>query len=121
MAKVTDLITVDPGQGPVNQAAATVAQTATDIRPASTGSRPRSRRAAASRRLRAKLASTADTMKFGITLGAVGTILLLIYVAFLHWVLFRHSGERRKRGPSNTTPSSTAQGLVGSDGGRAVQ
>jgi hypothetical protein len=51
--------------------------------------------------VRAKVASTADTVNTGITLGAIGTILLLLYFALLHWVLFR-TGARLRRGASGS-------------------
>jgi prefoldin subunit 5 len=100
-AKVTGLITIDPGQGPVNQAAAAIAQKAGDINTKITdlqgGIGDVQQRVSA---LRTKLSDTAGTMKLGVTLGAFGSILLLFYLALLHWVLFRHSGEIRRRQPA---------------------
>jgi hypothetical protein len=49
--------------------------------------------------VRAKVASTADTINAAITIGAVGTILILLYFALLHWVLFA-TGRRLRRGAS---------------------
>jgi hypothetical protein len=99
--KVTGLITIEPGQGPVNQAAAAIAQKAGDINAKITdlqgGIGDVQQRVSA---LRAKLSDTAGTMKLGITLGAFGSILLLLYLALLHWVLFRHAGEIRRRQPA---------------------
>lgn len=48
--------------------------------------------------VRAKVASTADTVNTAITLGTVAMILVLLYFALLHWVLFR-TGRRLRRGP----------------------
>ena len=100
-AKVTGLITIDPGQGPVNQAAAAIAQKAGEIDARITdvqgGIGDVQQRVTA---LRTKLSDTAGTIRLGITLGAFGSILLLFYLAFLHWVLFRHSGESRRKQPA---------------------
>jgi methyl-accepting chemotaxis protein len=49
--------------------------------------------------VRAKVASTADGVNTGVTLGALGTILVLLYFVLLHWVLFR-TGGRLRRGAS---------------------
>lgn len=96
--KVTGLITIEPGQGPVNQAAAAIAQAASDINTKITdlqgGIGDVQQRVSA---LRTKLSDTAGTIKVGITLGSLGTILLLLYLALLNWVLFRHSEEVRRR------------------------
>jgi len=100
-AKVNDLLTIEPGQGPVNQAAAAVAQTVGEIQVKvdviQAGLTDVQQRIAA---LEARLSDTAGTIKTAITLGSVGTILLLLYVALLHWVLFRHSGEARRPKPA---------------------
>ena len=100
-SKVNGLITIDPGQGPVNQAAAAIAQKAgeidTRITDLQSGIGDVQQRVSA---LRTKLADTGGTIKLGITLGAVGTFFVLLYLAFLHWVLFRHSGEIRKKKPA---------------------
>ena len=97
-AKVTGLITIEPGQGPVNKAAAAIAQAAGEIDARITdlqgGIGEVQQRVSA---LRTKLSDTTGTIKLGITLGAIGSILLLFYLAFLHWVLFRHSGELRRK------------------------
>jgi len=97
-AKVSGLITIDPGQGPVNQAAAAIAQKAGEIDARITdlqgGIGDVQQRVSA---LRTKLSDTSGTIKLGITLGAFGSILLLFYLALLHWVLFRHSGEIRRK------------------------
>jgi hypothetical protein len=96
-AKVTGLISIDPGQGPVNKAAAAIAQAAGDIDAKITnlqgGIGDVQQRVSA---LRTKLSDTTGTIKVGISLGAIGSILLLFYLALLHWVLFRHSGEIRR-------------------------
>ncbi len=100
-AKVTGLITIDPGQGPVNQAAAAIAQKAGEIDARITDLQGKigdvQQRVSA---LRTKLSDTAGTIRLGITLGAIGSILLLFYLALLHWVLFRHSGEIRRKQPA---------------------
>jgi hypothetical protein len=41
--------------------------------------------------LRTDVASLADTVDLGITIGTLGAILLLAYMVLLHWVLFRWS------------------------------
>ena len=47
--------------------------------------------------LRAQLASTTDTIRLSINLGSLGLILVLLWVAVLHWVLFRTGrGMRRE-------------------------
>jgi len=100
-AKVSGLITIDPGQGPVNQAAAAIAQKAGEIDARITdlqgGIGDVQQRVSA---LRTKLSDTSGGIKLGITLGAFGSILLLLYLALLHWVLFRHSGEIRRKQPA---------------------
>jgi len=100
-AKVSGLITIDPGQGPVNQAAAAIAQKAGEIDARITdlqaGIGDVQQRVSA---LRTKLSDTSGGVKLGITLGAFGSILLLLYLALLHWVLFRHSGEIRRKQPA---------------------
>jgi hypothetical protein len=100
-AKVSGLVTIDPGQGPVNQAAAAIAQKAGEIDAKITdlqgGIGDVQQRVSA---LRTKLSDTSGGIKLGITLGAFGSILLLLYLALLHWVLFRHSGEIRRKQPA---------------------
>jgi hypothetical protein len=100
-AKVSGLVTIDPGQGPVNQAAAAIAQKAGEIDARITdlqgGIGDVQQRVSA---LRTKLSDTSGGIKLGITLGAFGSILLLLYLALLHWVLFRHSGEIRRKQPA---------------------
>jgi hypothetical protein len=100
-AKVTGLITIDPGQGPANKAAAAIAAAASDIdtkiADVQAGIAGVQQRVSA---LRTKVSDTGGTGKFVITLGAFGSILALLYLALLHWVLFRHSGELRTRTPT---------------------
>ena len=97
-AKVTGLITIEPGNGPVNKAAAAIAQAAGDINTKITdlqgGIGDVQQRVST---LRTKLSDAAGTTKLGITLGALGVFLVMLYFAFLHWVLFRHSGEIRRK------------------------
>ncbi len=97
-AKVNGLLTIDPGQGPVNQAAAAIAQAANDINTRISdlqgGLGDVQQRVST---LRTRLADTANTINFWITLGAIGSILVLLYGVLLNWVLFRHSGEIRRR------------------------
>jgi len=50
--------------------------------------------------LEARLSDTASTIRTAITLGSIVAILLLLYSAFLHWVLYRHSGEIRRGKPA---------------------
>ena len=100
-AKVSGLITIDPGQGPVNQAAAAIVEKAGEIDARITdlqgGIGDVQQQVSA---LRTKLSDTSGGVKLGITLGAFGSILLLLYLALLHWVLFRHSGEIRRKQPA---------------------
>ncbi len=97
-AKVMALIAIEPGQGPVNKAAAAVSQAANDVsarvQGASDGLGEVQQEIA---KLRADIASAADTLRLWITLGAIGVILLLLYLALLNWVLFRHAGEIRRK------------------------
>jgi hypothetical protein len=97
-SNVNGLITIDPGNGPVNQAAAAISQKAGEIdariQGVQGGLGDVQQRLSA---LQTKLSDTAGTLKMAITLGTVGTIILLLYLALLHWVLFRHSGEIRRK------------------------
>jgi len=97
-AKVTGLITIDPGNGPVNQAAAAIASAVSDVNTKLTdlqgGIGDVQDRVST---LRTRLSDAASTIKLAITLGAFGSVLLFLYLAFLHWVLFRHSGEIRRK------------------------
>jgi hypothetical protein len=97
-AKVSGLITIDPGQGPVNRAAAAISQAANDINAKildlQGGIGDVQQRVST---LRTRISDAAGTIKTGITLGEIGSILLLLYLAFLNWVLFRHSGEIRRK------------------------
>jgi hypothetical protein len=97
-AKVNDLITIEPGEGPLNQAAGRISEAATGIdtklQGVQDGIGDVGVRIA---ELRVKLSDTAGTVKLGITLGTIGAVLLLLYLALLHWVLFRHSGEIRRK------------------------
>lgn len=97
-AKVTDLITIDPGQGPVNQAAARIAEAATGIEARlhelQDGIGQVEERIS---ELRADVASAAATANTAITLATILLVVLLLYLALLHWVLFRHSGEIRRK------------------------
>ncbi len=98
-AKVNDLLTIDPGNGPVNQAAAKISAAASgidsklqDVQDGITAVDDRVTQ------LRTDITNVADTVNLVITLATVFIIVLLLYMALLHWVLFRHSGEiRRKR------------------------
>jgi hypothetical protein len=97
-AKVTGLITIDPGQGPVNKAAAAIAQAAGDVNTKLAdlqgGIGDVQQRITD---LRTKISDAAGSVKMGITLGSTGSIVLLLYLALLNWVLFRHSGEIRRK------------------------
>jgi hypothetical protein len=100
-ANVSGLITIDPGQGPVNTAAAAVVQKAGEIGAKIEGLQ--SGLGAVEERisaLRAKITDAAGSLKTAITLGSIGAFLLLLYLALLHWVLFRHSGEIRSKQPT---------------------
>jgi hypothetical protein len=96
--KVNDLLTIEPGQGPVNQAAAKIAAAATAIDAKLTaleeGITKVDDRIA---QLRTDIANTAGTVITIINLVTVLLVLLLVWIALLHWVLFRHSGEIRKK------------------------
>ena len=97
-AKVTGLITIDPGNGPVNKAAAAIAQAVSDVNTKLTdlqgGIGEVQQRVTD---LRTKISDAAGTIKLGITLGSFAMILVMLYCALLHWVLFRHSGEIRRK------------------------
>ena len=47
--------------------------------------------------LRADIASVAGTARFAINIGMFGGVLFAIYLALLHWVLFRWSGQLKKK------------------------
>jgi multidrug resistance efflux pump len=49
---------------------------------------------------RAKIASTADTINTGISIGSVALFFVFLYLALLHWVLFRHASGMRRRQPA---------------------
>ena len=49
--------------------------------------------------LRAQLASTVDTIKSAITVGSIVLVVFFLYLALLHWVLFR-TGRQLRRGPA---------------------
>jgi hypothetical protein len=97
-SSVNGLLTIDPGNGPVNKAAAAISQGASDIN-ARLGALQNGIVDVQGRvsTLRAKISDATGTIKLGITLGSIGTILLLLYLALLNWVLFRHSGEIRRK------------------------
>lgn len=49
---------------------------------------------------RARVASTADTITTGISIGSLGLFLVFLYLALLHWVLFRHASGMRTSPPA---------------------
>lgn len=97
-AKANDLIAIEPGEGPVNQAAGRISEAATgldaNVQEIQDGIGNVEQQIT---ELRTRLSDSAGTIKLGITLGSVGAILVLLYLAFLHWILFRHSGEIRRK------------------------
>jgi hypothetical protein len=97
-AKVNDLITIEPGEGPLNQAAGRISDAATGIDTKLQGVQAGIGDVEVKiAELRVKLSDAAGTVKLGITLGTIRAILLLLYLVLLHWVLFRHSGEIRRK------------------------
>ena len=100
-ANVSGLLTIDPGQGPIRTAAAAVAEKAAEVDARIDEIQAKigdvQDRVSA---LGGRISDAAGTIKTVITIGAIGTILLLLYFALLHWVLFRHSGEIRRKRPA---------------------
>ena len=97
-AKVNDLLTIEPGNGPANQAAAKIAEAATaidgNLQFVQDGITQVDDRVT---QLRTDIANTADTVNLIITLVTIFILLLLIWLLILHWILFRHSGEIRRK------------------------
>ena len=97
-SKVNDLLTIEPGSGPVNEAAGRISQAANglDTRLAevemSIGEVETKVGA-----LRTDLANVTGTIDAAITAVTISIVLLLLWIALLHWVLFRHSGEIRRK------------------------
>jgi hypothetical protein len=97
-AKVNDLLTIEPGTGPANQAAAKIAEAATAI-----DSRLQAVQDGITQvddrvtQLRTDVKNTAGTVNMIINVVTVFIVLLLLYMLVLHWVLFRHSGEIRTK------------------------
>ena len=100
-ANVTGFIDIEPGQGPLNQVATTIAERAAEVDARIDGVQGRladvEERIVA---LEARILDAAGATKTAITVGSIGAILLWLYLALLHWVLFRHSGEIRRRQPA---------------------
>ena len=92
-AKVSDLLTT-PGSGAVNAIAAGVATRASNLQ-TGLGSVTGSLDDLSARitTLEAGVQAKADQVKLIITLGSLVPIVLLLYLAFLHWVLFQ-AGSR---------------------------
>ncbi len=96
-AKVTDLLAT-PGSGAVNAVAQGIATKATDLQGRlqsvtatldDVGTRITT--------LQSNVQAKADQIKLLVTLVSLVLILGLLYSAFLHWVLFRASGGRRRK------------------------
>ena len=118
--KVNDLLTIDPGTGPVNQAAEKISVAASgidsklqDVQGAITQVDDRVTQ------LRTDIANVADTVNLVITLVTVFIVVLLLYLALLHWVLFRHSGESAGRRPPADNGRARSGWPYAPDGGLA--
>lgn len=98
-AKMTDLFTT-PGSGAVNAVAAGIATRASNLQggleSVTTTLDDVSTRVTA---LQVKVQDKADQAKLLATLAAIVLILLFVYLAFLHWVLFRASSRVRRGVP----------------------
>jgi hypothetical protein len=98
-ATIMGLINPVDTTGPINTAAAAVAQKAATL---SAGLQDVSGALADVKTrldsLRTQVRSAADTAKMAITFGAFGGALFFVYLAFLHWVLFR-TGRQMRRTP----------------------
>lgn len=97
-AKVSDLFTT-PGSGAVNAIAAGVATRASNLQ---TGLESVTANlddvSARITTLRADVQAKADQVRLLINLGSLVLVVLLLYLAFLHWVLFRAGSGRRRPG-----------------------
>ena len=95
-AKVSDLFTT-PGSGAVNAIAAGVATKASNLQ-TGLGSVTGSLDDLSARitTVAANVQAKADQVKLMITLGSLVPVVLLLYLAFLHWVLFQ-AGSRMRR------------------------
>lgn len=96
-AKIMGLADAIPETGPIDAAATAIATKATEIEAKLQGlvtviDDAQARLA----ELRTQLASTASTLNTAISIGSIGVILVLVYFALLHWVLFR-TGRRLRR------------------------
>lgn len=95
--KVNDLLTIEPGSGPVNEAAGRISQAAngldTRLAEVETSIGEVETKVGA---LRTDLANVTGTIDGAITAATISIVLLLLWIALLHWVLFRHSGEIRR-------------------------
>jgi hypothetical protein len=96
-AKVTDLLST-PGSGTVNAVAGAIATKATDVQ-GGLGSVTTALDQVSTRltTLQSDVQARADRITLLITLASLVLILGLLYSAFLHWVLFRASGGRRRK------------------------
>jgi flagellin-like hook-associated protein FlgL len=96
-AKIMGIAGAIPETGPIDAAATAVATKATEVKGKLDGlvgviDDAQTRLTD----LRAKLASTTDTIRTAISIGSLGLVLLLLYFAFLHWVLFRTGRQMRR-------------------------
>ena len=49
---------------------------------------------------RTRIASTTATITTGISIGSIGLVVVFLYLALLHWILFRYASERRAGRPA---------------------
>ena len=96
-AKIMGLANAIPESGPIDAAATAIATKAGEVQAKLDGlvgviDDAQTRLA----ELRTQLASTADTISTTISIGSIGVILLLLYFALLHWVLFRTGRQLRR-------------------------
>lgn len=96
-AKIMGLANAIPESGPIDAAATAIATKAGEVQAKLDGlvgviDDAQTRLA----ELRTQLASTADTITSAISIGSIGVILLLLYFALLHWVLFRTGRQLRR-------------------------
>ena len=125
-AKIMGIAGAIPETGPIDAAATAIATKATEVQAKLDGLVGVIDDAQARLTdLRAQLASTTDTIKTAISIGSLGMVLLLLYFAFLHWVLFRHGppdargGHRRLTTASRTSARAAGVPRRRADGRRA--
>jgi hypothetical protein len=97
-SNLTGFIDIEPGEGPLSLAATAIAERASEVNARIEGLQGRlgdvEERVSA---LEARILDAAGSIKAAITIGSIAAVLLWLYLAFLHWVLYRHSGELRRK------------------------